>query len=146
MASGAKDRLIKLWDPSQGKNIANLLHHTNAINHIKFSLCGNYLFSTGKDQLIRVVDLRQMKEIIQLPGHFTEIVKLAVHPTNNQLLVSADIEGKVCLWNPIYGYPVDMQIHEGGFNLPGVSFINQGEKIVTLSHDKSLKVWQIVSK
>jgi hypothetical protein len=49
-----------------------------------------------------------MKEIIQLPGHFTEVVKLATHPYDNKLLSSTDIEGKVCLWNPIYGYPLDI--------------------------------------
>jgi WD40 repeat protein len=87
-----------------------------------------------------------MKEIIQLPGHFTEVVKLATHPYDNKLLSSTDIEGKVCLWNPIYGYPLDIQTHEPNFNLPGISFSNNGEDIVTLSHDKSFKIWKIKNK
>ncbi len=93
-----------------------------------------------------MVDLRQMKEIVQLPGHYTEVVKLAVHPKNNNLLVSSDIEGKICLWNPVHGYPVDVQTHESNFNLPGLLFVGQGDKLISLSHDKSIKSWQIQNK
>ena len=37
LVSGAKDRVIKFWDPLSKKNIGNLFNHTNTINAVKFN-------------------------------------------------------------------------------------------------------------
>ena len=71
---------------------------------------------------------------------------MAVHPSNNNLIASTDLEGKVCIWDPYYTYPLDIQVHETNTNLPGVSFIQKGESLLTLGHDKNFKIFQLVNK
>ena len=66
IVSGAKDRLVKFWDPISGKNIGNSFIHTNTVNMVRFNKNENYLLSAGKDQIVRVTDLRMMKEVYSI--------------------------------------------------------------------------------
>lgn len=37
VASGSKDRILKIWSPNQKQaNICNIYHHTNSINTLKY--------------------------------------------------------------------------------------------------------------
>lgn len=87
-----------------------------------------------------------MKEIAQLAGHFTEVVKLATHPFRGNILASSDIEGKICLWDSNFNRPLANLVHGESFNIPGVSFIEGGNALLTLGHDKLLKVWKVQNK
>lgn len=40
-----------------------------------------------------------MKEMPSFTGHYTEIVKINTNPNDSNIIISSDIEGKICLWN-----------------------------------------------
>ena len=77
---GSKDNQIKLYDPREAKEIVTLYHHKNSITKLKFQPNGLTLASSGKDQLIHVLDIRTMRLIKTLKGHKREVVCLAWHP------------------------------------------------------------------
>lgn len=63
LASGSKDNLTKLWDPSSGKCLATLHGHKNTVMAMEWNANGNYLLTACRDSLVRVYDIRTMKEM-----------------------------------------------------------------------------------
>ena len=63
IASGSKDAQMpmKLWDPKSGKNLCTLHHHQPHI--------GNWLLSASRDGLVKIFDVRAMKELQTFRGH-----------------------------------------------------------------------------
>ncbi|ORD94092.1 PFS2 [Enterospora canceri] len=61
IASGGKDNLLKLWDPRESACLSTFHYHKNTILSMSF-FKENYLLSGGKDQVVKMLDLRMMKE------------------------------------------------------------------------------------
>jgi len=52
IASGARDKTVRLWDIDSGREIAVLDGHTDYVNRVQFSTDGNSLFSSSDDRNI----------------------------------------------------------------------------------------------
>ncbi len=59
---------------------------------------GNWLASGAKDGLIRVYDIRKMKETEVFRGHNCDITTLAWHPQHETLLASGGYNGSMIYW------------------------------------------------
>ncbi len=57
LASCSEDKLIQLWDMSNGRNTATLRGHTNYIFSIAFSKDGKTLASCSEDKTIKLWDI-----------------------------------------------------------------------------------------
>lgn len=68
IGSGSKDNLAKIWDPKSGKSLATLHGHKNTIMQIEWNKNGNWLLTACRDQLVRLYDIRTMKEVYVLIG------------------------------------------------------------------------------
>ena len=62
IASGAKDKTIKLWDPKTGTCLHTIRGHKHHVMQVQWNRNGHWLLSAGRDQLIKVYDIRMMKE------------------------------------------------------------------------------------
>ncbi|KAF5315780.1 hypothetical protein D9611_004800 [Ephemerocybe angulata] len=72
VASGARDKTIKLWDTQTGQMIRNLAGHDNWVRALAFHPSGKYLLSSSDDKTIRVWELatgRCMKTV-EAHSHF----------------------------------------------------------------------------
>jgi polyadenylation factor subunit 2 len=80
---------------------------------VKWNINGNWLISASRDQLLKLFDIRMMKEIQMFRGHKKEvtctnssmdlmflILVLAVtwHPFHEQLIVSGGWDGSILFW------------------------------------------------
>jgi WD40 repeat protein len=63
LATGGRDRLIKIWDNATGLEKWTLLGHTDAIEALAFSGDGKWLVTGAKDGRVKVWDLQAGKEI-----------------------------------------------------------------------------------
>ncbi|PLN76694.1 nuclear distribution protein nudF [Aspergillus taichungensis] len=83
IATGARDKTIKLWD-SRGNLIKTLVGHDNWVRGLVFHPGGKYLFSVGDDKTIRCWDLAQegklVKTIDGAHGHFVSCIRWAPAP------------------------------------------------------------------
>ncbi|MHC5732158.1 MAG: WD40 repeat domain-containing protein, partial [Nostoc sp.] len=59
IASGSRDRTIKLWNPATGEEILTLTGHTNTVTSVTFSPDGKTLVSGSEDNTIKIWRLSQ---------------------------------------------------------------------------------------
>lgn len=80
LATGARDKTIKLWD-SRGTLIKTLVGHDNWVRAMAFHPGGRYLLSVGDDKTIRCWDLTQecklVKTLEDAHGHFVSCLRWA---------------------------------------------------------------------
>jgi WD40 repeat protein len=86
-ASGAGDRIIKVWDLASGVLKVSLTGHVATVRGLAISDRHPYMFSAGEDKQIKCWDLEYNKVIRHYHGHLSGIYSLKLHPTLD-LLVS----------------------------------------------------------
>jgi platelet-activating factor acetylhydrolase IB subunit alpha len=97
LASGSRDKTIKLWDAQSGQMLRNLAGHDNWIRALVFHPSGKYLLSAADDKTIRVWDLatgRCMKTI-EAHSHFVQTLAWGRQPASgNKANGSNESDGK----------------------------------------------------
>lgn len=100
IATGSRDsqQPIKLWDPKTGQCLATLHDHKNSVMAVEWNKNGNWLLTGSRDHLIKLYDIRIMKEIQTFRGHKKEVTSLAWHPVHEGLFVSGGGDGSLGYW------------------------------------------------
>lgn len=78
---------------------------------MRFSQDGFNLVSGGKDHVIRILDLRMMKQRQFLKGHNNEVTALSFHPDHPNVIVSGDHGGRMHVWGLPFNTPVCVLEH-----------------------------------
>jgi WD40 repeat protein len=111
VASGARDKLARLWDVSSGSVVQTFQGHASQVTAVALSPDGKRL-ATGSgeryggpptpqfpnDSTLRVWDVSSGKELKQLSGHSPQ-VSVVVFSPDGRTLVSGDTDGRCILWD-----------------------------------------------
>jgi WD40 repeat protein len=93
LVSGSEDRTLRVTDLHTGEKFS--LETGNA-KVMSLQFCGPGLVASGgSDNLIRLWDLKQRKEITQLAGHTGSVAALAYE---GEVLVSSGYDATVRIW------------------------------------------------
>jgi platelet-activating factor acetylhydrolase IB subunit alpha len=57
VATGARDKKIRIFETKTGRLVLTLTGHDNWITDLMFHPCGKYLISTADDKSVRIWDL-----------------------------------------------------------------------------------------
>ncbi len=106
-ATGAGDRVIKIWDLASGELKLSLTGHISTVRGLAVSSRHPYLFSCGEDkvctslllllhrpfmpsnaQMVKCWDLEANKVIRHYHGHLSGVYALSLHPTLDVLVTS----------------------------------------------------------
>lgn len=80
VASGGRDKVIKIWDTSTGSCIRTLVGHDNWVRGLAFSPNGKFLLSCSDDKTVRVWDLKagaRCSKTIDAHDHFVTSITWA---------------------------------------------------------------------
>jgi len=142
-ATGAGDRVIKIWDLATGELKLSLTGHISTVRGLAVSNRHPYLFSAGEDKMVKCWDLEQNKVIRHYHGHLSAVYSLALHPTLD-LLVTAGRDASARVW--------DMRTKAGIHVLTGhtatvadVQCQESDPQIITGSMDSTIRLWDIVA-
>ena len=80
-ATGAGDRMIKIWDLATGTLKLSLTGHINTVRGLAVSPRHPYLFSAGEDKMVKCWDLETNKVIRHYHGPLSGVFCLDIHPT-----------------------------------------------------------------
>ena len=98
LASGSRDKTIKLWDITTGKEIRTLRGHSDSVLSVSFSPDGKTLASGSRDKTIKLWDITTGKEIRTLRGHSDSVLSVSFSP-DGKTLASGSRDKTVILWD-----------------------------------------------
>jgi len=98
LASGSRDRTVRLWKISESTCIATFKAHENWVRGVLIHPTGNYVISCSDDKSIRVFDIKNnrcLRTLEDAHNHF--VTSLAMHHTL-PILVSGSVDQTVRCW------------------------------------------------
>ena len=142
VTSGVFDMKVKLWNFSNQDNPIHVLEgHTEIIRAMAILPGGNKLATGGADKLVKVWDLKEVKEYHSFEGH-TDAVRSLCFSKDGILLVSGSEDRTIRIWS--LQKKKFLSIREGHQNSVRTILINNsGHEIYTGSADKTVMVWTL---
>jgi tetratricopeptide (TPR) repeat protein len=146
LASGSKDKTIKIWDTAAGKIIRTLEGHTDTVISVAYSPDGKYLASA--DNTIMIWDTAAGKIIRTLEGRHTDSVFSVAYSPDGKYLASGFKDasrifkdaGGVRIWDTTTGK--DIRTLEGHTDIVrSVAYSPDGKYLASGSDDKTIKIW-----
>ncbi|EIW71516.1 hypothetical protein TREMEDRAFT_27014 [Tremella mesenterica DSM 1558] len=142
-ATGAGDRVIKIWDLASGELKLSLTGHISTIRGLAVSERHPYLFSCAEDKMVKCWDLEVNKVIRHYHGHFSGVYSLSVHPTLD-ILCTGGRDASVRVW--------DMRTRANIFTLTGhtntvadVKTQDSDPQVISGSMDSTIRLWDLAA-
>jgi platelet-activating factor acetylhydrolase IB subunit alpha len=98
IASGGRDRSVRLWSIATSQCLAVFEYHENWVRGVLIHPSGNFIISAGDDRTIRVMDIKSnrcLRTIENAHSHF--VTSIAMHHTL-PILVSGGVDQTVRCW------------------------------------------------
>lgn len=135
LASGSRDRTIKIWDMQTGKHLDTLHHHTASVLCLQYD--DRYMFSGSSDASIIQWDMTTRTYMRTLLGHTESVLNLKFHGNR---LVSSSKDYTVRIWDLETGTTLRVLTgHRAAVN--AVQF--SGNQIVSASGDRTIRLWDM---
>jgi len=101
LASGSRDKTIKIWETATGVCVATLLGHDNWVRGLAWHPSGKYIISVSDDKTIKVWDLKQGRAIKTINDAHTHFVSCLDFNNHNPHLATGGVDDIVKIWNCI---------------------------------------------
>ena len=98
IASGSRDKTVKVWMLETGQAELTLTGHTEEVNSVAFSPDGSFLASGSCDRTVKVWELKTARTVHTLRGHTYEV--------NSICVASQSVYSSSCLKLPHFHRPV----------------------------------------
>ncbi|KDQ12605.1 hypothetical protein BOTBODRAFT_161490 [Botryobasidium botryosum FD-172 SS1] len=142
-ATGAGDRVVKIWDLASGELKLSLTGHISTVRGLAVSPRHPYLFSCGEDKMVKCWDLESNKVIRHYHGHLSGVYSLSLHPTLD-VLVTSGRDASARVW--------DMRTKANIFVLSGhtgtvadVKCQESDPQVITASMDSTVRLWDLAA-
>lgn len=142
-ATGAGDRIIKIWDMASGELKLSLTGHISTVRGLAVSARHPYMFSAGEDKLVKCWDLETNKVVRQYYGHLSGIYALSLHPTLD-VVVTAGRDASARVWD----IRTKTQVHVLSGHRGTVASVQCQEsdpQVITGSMDATVKLWDLAA-
>jgi len=99
LASGSRDKTIKIWETATGQCIMTLIGHDNWVRGLQWHPEGKYLLSVSDDKTMRVWDLKQgrsIKTINDAHSHFVSCLDINVH---SPYVATGGVDDSIKIWS-----------------------------------------------
>lgn len=150
LATGAEDKLIRIWDLTTKRIIKILRGHEQDIYSLDFFPDGDRLVSGSGDRTVRIWDLRSSQCSLTLSIE-DGVTTVAVSP-DGKLIAAGSLDRTVRVWDSTTGFLVE-RLDSGNENGNGhedsvysVAFSTNGKQIASGSLDRTVKLWNLEGK
>ena len=141
LASGSKDRTIRLWNVAARQNVAILYGHTHWVESVSFSDEGT-LASGSEDGTVKLWDVAAEHEITTF-RHAGWVSSVSILP-DGRTVASGSGDGTVRLWDVATKQNFTTLTH--GNPVSCVSFSSDGPTLAFGSVDGTVKLWDVAAE
>jgi WD40 repeat protein len=139
IASASRDKTVRLWESSTGRQIRELTGHTGTVIAVTFSPDGKTIASASEDQTVRLWDSSTGSLIRELTGH-TGAVRAVTFSPDGKTIASASEDQTVRLWDSSTGSLIrELTGHTG--IVTSVAFSPDDKMIASGSVDGTVRLW-----
>ena len=142
LASGSKDKTVRLWDTNTNDELAILQKHTGWINALAFSSDGKRLASGSTDKTVNLWDTDTGELITTFTGHLNGIVALSFSP-DGSTLASGSTDGTTKFWNTETKDLLPIRITEHTKWVKTVSFSEDSSALVSVAFNGIIDFWDL---
>ncbi|KIO21496.1 hypothetical protein M407DRAFT_28889 [Tulasnella calospora MUT 4182] len=142
-ATGAGDRVVKIWNLASGELKLSLTGHISTVRGLAVSPRHPYLFSCGEDKMVKCWDLESNKVIRHYHGHLSGVYALSLHPTLD-VLVTSGRDASARVWD----MRTKAQIHVLAGHTGTVAAVQCQEsdpQVITASMDSTVRLWDLAA-
>ena len=142
LASGSKDKTVRLWDLTSKDEWVTLRGHTGWTNLLAFSPNGEMLASGSTDKTVQLWDTTTGELLAILTGHINGITALAFSP-DGKTLVSSSTDGTIRFWQTETGAPVDNLITGHTQSMKAATFFQGGSTLASAAFNGVITFWDV---
>jgi WD40 repeat protein len=154
IATGSRDKAIKLWRSSDGKEVRSLIGSPSGISKITFNKPGTLLLSVNFEGELDVWDLKTGNILRKLTLTDDKFTCAAFHPDGKEIITGSE-NSFISEWDlqsgakirEIKAVPADL-ITDSRFDYAKtktIAYSNDGKYIVAGTGDKTAIVWDAIS-
>ena len=142
LASGSKDKTVRLWNTDTGDELAILRKHTGWTNVLAFSPNGKRVASGSTDKRVHLWDTDTGELITTLTGHLNSIAALSFSP-DGRTFASGSTDGTIRFWNTETGDLLPLNITEHTAWVKAVSFIKDSSTLASVAFNGVITFWDL---
>ena len=142
LASGSKDKTVRLWDLTSKDEWITLQKHTGWINALAFSPDGGMLASGSTDKTGQLWDTATGEPLATLTGHINGITTLAFSP-DGSTLASGSADGTIRFWNTETGAPLPDRITEHTQLVKASTFFEDSSTLASVTFNGVITFWDV---
>ncbi len=142
LASGSKDKTVRLWDISNGGKWITLQNHTGWTNALAFSPDGKMLASGSTDKTVQLWDTTTGEPLATFTGHLNGITALAFSP-DGTTLVSGGADGTIRFWDTRTGNPLPDRITGHTQWMRAATFFNDSSTLASVAFNGEITFWDV---
>lgn len=147
LATGAEDKIIRIWDLATRTIVKYLKGHEQDIYSLDFFPDGKRLVSGSGDRTVRIWDVYNGQCSLTLSIE-DGVTTVAVSP-DGSLIAAGSLDRTVRVWDANKGYLVERLDSSNEFgnghmdSVYSVTFTNNGKEIASGSLDRTIKLWSL---
>lgn len=96
LVSGGKDRIVRVWDIHNQKQIQTFLGHRDTITGITFDKQNDQFYTVSEDRALKVWNIREMLYMDSHYGHTSSILDIDYYSKDR--IISCGIDRQVIFW------------------------------------------------
>lgn len=98
IATGSYDKLVKLWNIADGKEIFTLKDHSDSVYCVAFQPSGKLLASVAADRTVKLWDTTTGKRLYSL-SEATDWLSTVVFSPNGKSVAAAGVDKSIRIWD-----------------------------------------------
>ena len=142
LASGSRDKTVRLWELTNDDEGIILQKHTGWTNALAFSPNGKMLASGSTDKTVQLWDTTTGEPLATLTGNTSSINALTFSP-DGSVLASGGADGTIRFWNTETGASLPPHITGHTASVKAVTFFQENSTLVSAAFNGEITFWDV---
>ncbi|MGQ9805229.1 MAG: WD40 repeat domain-containing protein [Chlorobiales bacterium] len=140
---GASGGALKVFRMSDFSLIRVVPLHAGNIRTIALSPNGELLATGSSDRLVKILDAKTFQVLHTIDGHGDSVFSVAFSP-DSKLFITGGKDARLRIWT-VEGKSIKpkVKVLAHTFSIKGMTFLNNGKELLTVSQDKTIKLWDL---